>query len=212
MKINLPYFLLLLGIFNACTTQPYYTARQPVKTSIGQDDLRPANAQPGKCYGKSYLPDVYATQWVSYPVYTGTESNVPVEYRELMVMPSKTEWKRNDRGEICLVETPAVTQKIAVLSDTVRYRDFRFQMFEYKVLTQKRGYKEFVEIVCRERLSKNMILNISAALMSQGYISRASDQWSQQLSEALTSYQRSNFLPIGGLDNETLASLGIKMP
>lgn len=107
------------------------------------------------------------------------------------------------------MEVPPVTKEIQVLTDTVRYKDYQFQLFEYFVLAEKGGFHRETEVVCPEQRTTNLFLQLSAALQSNGYLEAPTGQWDRNLSLALKGFQRDNGLPFGELNYETLGFLGI---
>lgn len=200
--------LLVLPSLLACNEKTYYTASETSASSLFSGRNNNPTVRDGKCYKNCLISDRYETNWASFPIYTGSDAKAPLETKQLMVEPSKSKFVKKNEF-ICFVETPAVMKGIQVLADTVRYKDFRFELFEYKKLAEKGGFSREVEVVCVNERTPNLYMLLSAALKAQGYLRIPAAKWNNELSQALNTFQRDNSLPVGDIDYETLGFLGV---
>ena len=66
-------------------------------------------------------------------------------------------------------------------------------------------------VLCPEQISKSVINQISQALSTAGYdVSAKTKKFTPELKTALRAYQEKNDLPLGNMDMETMAHLGVK--
>ena len=109
---------------------------------------------------------------------------------------------------------PAEKETITILVDTTQSSNFYMQTFKTETLISKGGFTEWREVVCDKEVDKNFIIDLQSKLMKKGYLNQIDYQKNSvgaKLKKALINYQRENNLPVGNMDMETLASLGIVM-
>jgi len=82
----------------------------------------PPNAEPGKCYAKCMIPDLYDIEEVQLAIYTGKEGaeNIELEIREVEIEPT-------------LIET------YTIVVDTTQTDNYEIVNVEVKELVEKRG-------------------------------------------------------------------------
>lgn len=80
-----------------------------------------------------------------------------------------------------------------------------------KRLTKKRGWSQFVEVVCDSHRGDSRITSIAIqrALKKLGYKVSISGVVDKETRAALTTYQKNHGLPVGNLNIETLKKLGV---
>lgn len=73
------------------------------------------------------------------------------------------------------------------------------------------GDTEWSTVLCPEQISKSVINQISKALATAGYdVNAKSKKITPEIKTALRAYQEKNDLPLGNMDLETMAHLGVK--
>ena len=69
---------------------------------------------------------------------------------------------------------------------------------------------EWREVLCQGKLNKKIIRSMESQLNLKGFYDfEIKGKITKELNQSITDYQRSNNLPVGGLDFETLAHLGV---
>jgi hypothetical protein len=206
-------FLLLLALpfFFSCGQSIVYSVEkpQPRNTHGGVSQRSDVTERQGKCFKNCMIPPRYETRVSYFPIFTGSEGEAPLRSEILVVEPPKSRWEKKKSGELCFVEVPAVTREIRVLADTLFYRDFQYQRFEYKAIAEKGGFVRETEVVCSDERTPDLYLKISAALKSSGYFEQTTAQWNLAFSQALQQFQKDNGLPVGDLSIETIRFMGI---
>lgn len=86
---------------------------------------------------------------------------------------------------------------------------------EYRTVTEKKlmrqgGYTRWTEVLCDKDINGGVIRSVQRALKNKGYNPGPIDGvYGSQTKSALQKYQSDNGLPLGNLNKETLASLGL---
>lgn len=208
----------LVCIFAICACSSSGQYRSQASSSA-----RPS--EPGKCYAKCLIPDQYEEQSVVLPIYTGTDANVPLEKHILVEGRKQSTWvkKKADRNCLssnpddclvwCLEEKVVEEESIMYLSDTVGYKSFILKDFSSKQLLREGGFTEWREVVCENKINKNLVLKVQSRLEENGYsigVIGPTGDFDFVTRKILSDYQRANGLPVGGLNIETLDALGVK--
>ena len=203
--------LLVLPFLFSCSQSIVYSVEKPKtpNTYGGVAQRNEVQERQGKCFKNCMIPARYETRVVNFPIFNGTEGEAPLRTEILVVEPPKSRWEKKKNGELALVETPAVTREIRVLADTMFYRDFQYQRFEYKALVEKGGFVRETEVICSDERTPDLYLKISEALKSFGYCEQPTSQWTLALSQALQQFQKDNGLPVGDLSVETIRFMRI---
>lgn len=214
MKLSLLPFLVLLLLLNACNQSIKYSVETPkTAQSSGKSSVTkntPAIQAPGgKCFQKCIVPDRYESNWVTFPVYTGTDADAPLRIESIMTAAPQKIWVKNSSGKITLEDKPATYKEIRVLADTLFYKDFKLTRFECKKLVEKAGALRETEVVCSDARTPNLFLQVSAALKSFGYMTATTTAWDVKFDQAVQQFQKDSSLPVGDLNLETLEMLGI---
>ena len=89
---------------------------------------------------------------------------------------------------------------------------------EYSTITKRNlikagGFTEWREVVCDDLVTEELVRSVQNALIARGYELPqfgADNNFGAETKAALVKFQRDNNLPIGQLDYETLAALGIR--
>lgn len=180
------------------------------------------NMEPGKCYAKCLIPDVYGLEKTDYFIFTGDaiQENVATKEVTLELTPAATRWEKkrstncrssnpDDCLVWCLVEVPAQTETFTVLLDTTSSANYELKTVVKKVLESKGGHTEYREVICGGQISNAFIEELRGSLQLEGYAPGDAPRLDTQFKSALSQYQKDHGLPVGNLDVETLAALGI---
>ncbi len=158
------------------------------------------------------IPAEYQTltkQIVRTPASTRTVE-IPAEYKTLTKTVVKTpattrtveipaEYKTITKT---VVKTPATTRTIEIPAE--------YKTVSIRKLVKKGGFSEWREVLCPKDVSVAKIRAIQAALRDKGYNPGPIDNiFGSQTKAALIKFQKSNGLPVGSLDTETLKALGV---
>ena len=204
--------LTLLTFVLSCTT--IYISAQP---EAGMP------SEPGKCYAKCLMPDKFETVKKTIPVYSNIE-NVDYEIETVILKPTSSKWvkKKANRNCLsddpedclvwCLVEQPAIAKEVKVPINPDDAGKLTYETFETRQFVQKGGLTQWMEVVCGPDMTKDFVQELQLALVEKGYDlgeSGVNSNLGQETKAALVLYQRENDLPVGQMDFETLASLGI---
>ncbi|MEL6863707.1 MAG: peptidoglycan-binding domain-containing protein [Bacteroidota bacterium] len=221
MKIK-PLSLLMLIIPILC--QCNFTYQDSISQSA-PTSLDPSDFEDGKCYAKCLMPPQIDTIYSEpYPIYTGDENteDVYVETRTVEIKPASTQWikKRADKNCVsanpddclvwCLVEVPAVTEEIRILVDTTQSKNFELVEIGKELITQDE-YTEWREVLCNAEVTSTLVHKIQNTLTSYGYDAGEGAIIDAKTKAGITQFQKDNKLPVGHLDMETLAALGINV-
>jgi len=172
--------------------------------------------EPGKCYAKSLMPNIYGIQYDTVLVYTGSDFDRPGIKTEIIeVEPAAERWvkKRAENGFMvwCLEEVPSDMDTFVTVLDTTLIKDYKKDVIETKYLQETGGHTEWQEVICHNDINSNFILSLREALMNQGYqVELGKDKIDNELKKIIKEYQTENQLPIGQLDVETLGKLGVR--
>lgn len=154
--------------------------------------------EPGKCYAKCLIQDVYETKVTTLPVYNGdlNTENVEVDTIQIEISPSKS-------------------KTIVTLRDTTTSDNFEYMDIMQRVLVKRGGESKWIEVVCTSKVTPAFYSKIQTALLNRGYDigSRgANGLVTENTKAALREFQRTNGLPVGSLDVETVAALEVDFP
>lgn len=162
--------------------------------SFGQSyrDL-PPNAEPGKCYAKCMIEDIWITEEYEIPVYIGKPDDETVKRK-----------KKTIGGE---------TYEVVKKPRKVDPKYFEWKLITKRILEKKGGFTDWREILCAEKVTSYTIQKIQEALASEGFLTISSgeekNRFGSKTKEALINFQKENDLPVGNLDLKTLDALGI---
>ena len=188
------------------------------------EDL-PTNREPGKCYAKSLIPDQYEVWEIAIPVYYGDDQEIIDNYvksESFEISDKTTAWEKRksdkncldpDSDECfvwCLIEKEPEEVIIKwYLTDTTVTDEYELEYYQKDVLSEKGRYTVWQNVLCPDKLTKELILEIRLALgMTDPDIIDEIDSETKRL---LTQFQKNNDLPIGNLDMKTLEHLGIDL-
>ncbi len=186
------------------------------------NDDRPS--EPGKCYAKLVIPNIYEIQNILYVEYIGNEKyeDVEVEWMEIILQPSAKVWVEKYEDDCpkackhvfpiwCLVEIPEKVISVLTLKDTSQSDNFIVMEEEVKTIIEPGGFKEWKEVICHSDMTPDLYRRISTALNELGYeIEPKLPAMNAKFKKALTEFQKHTELPIGGFDVETMDALGVK--
>ena len=178
----------------------------------------------GKCHVKAHIPDLFQEDSIDCIVYTGVledeEKEVEIEDITVTLKPATTKWVRKPVDENCLtddpnclvptlVEVPAEILEYTSLIDTSLSKNFEVKQYKIKKLVKKGGYTEWVEIICKSRLTTDVIVQIQNQLLNLGYNLGPSDDEIERTRKPLIEFQQVNSLPVGHFDIKSMEMLGI---
>ncbi len=177
----------------------------------------PPFQEPGKCYAKCYIGDVYEEYEESLPVYIGEnepENDPNLDKVELIVDQGRRWIEKKDsygRTTYCLIEEKSekTTEELIIVKDTSQTKDFVIEYFAKKRLIKKGGV-EWREVVCGKKVKPELIVKIQEKLIEQGFDDLIPNgKMDKQTKGMLVDYQKRNGLPVGNLDVETMDNLGV---
>ena len=185
----------------------------------------PPNAERGKCYAKSLVPDEWNQNAMEIPVYVGDadDQTVKREVKEFVLTKETTKWvkRKADRNCLsqdpddclvwCLVEIPAEKIEREIVLDTSDSTSFEMETIYFKDIEKKGGFTQWFEVLCEKDINADITLQIKEALLVRNFLDKISetDKLCSKTTQGLRQFQKENQLPIGNLDFETLAALGI---
>lgn len=178
-----------------------------------------------KCYGQCKKPIYYIDTVKNYYVYTGDSTKENVKLVEIILkdQPKKEIWvqKMNNKNCLsqnpndcmvwCLETVPAVKESLITVLDTIQTRNFYVHSIAYKQkVDEQKWYKR--EVLCSEKLNKDMIKKIQKALKNLDYFDhKVNGKLDNRLIEAMEDFQNENNLYVGGITMEALDLLKIKL-
>jgi len=180
--------------------------------------------EPGKCYAKCIVSETHLETQEKYAVYTGTDpQNTPsVSKQSILIKEYSKEWvkKKADKNCLsadpddclvwCLVESPAQYIETYIVKDTIVNKQFEYRRITSAQSLSPTGKSEFKEVLCTADVTHDVLTDLQLKLSELGfYTASVSAQFDDITQEALRAYQRSEGLPIGNLNIETLDELGL---
>ena len=225
MKNTLLISSLLLFIFSACNT--HYVPSNNQLTGSTKLSKKQTVDENGDCWQECLMPPVYSDEITTYNVYTGDAGteDVDLEQVDIEIQAAKTEWikKKADRNCLsadpndclvwCLVEVPAEIETLTILKDTSQSTNFEVRKIVKKILVKKGGKVEKQKVICDEKLSPELVLDVQRMLEENKYTTGPpTEKLNTMLRASLNKYQRDHNLPIGLLNFQTLDQLGINYP
>ena len=207
----------LITVFTFCTLFVFGQSRM---------DLPPSN--PGECHAKCLMSDEWATSEIELKVYTGDENDMTVkrEIKEVVLKEGRKGWEKrvadrnclspnpNDCLVWCLVDIPEEKINRLVVVGDAPDSTFTIETFEVKELVKKGGFTEWKQVVCANKITNSLIREVQsglvdADLLNEKYLKKKRAKFNNATKAALKEYQQKHGLPIGNLDFETLAHLGV---
>ena len=181
------------------------------------------SSEPGKCYARCLISDKYGLENDTLLMFAGADVTQPgVESKIIEVSPASSKWvKIPDKNCLsanpedcliwCLEKTPAQTRTLTTVVDTTLVKEFNAELVETKYLEDAGGYTEWREVICQNEISSEFVLELRESLIAEGYqVELGKDKIDGELKKVLKKYQIDHYLPIGQLDVETLAKLGVR--
>jgi len=211
-------FILTVCLFASCTKQAYYTGyNKGLKTKMLQE--------PGKCYVKAIMPDIYERIEETYNEYTGTNTEqADVSAISVVTKAGGQRWvkKKADRNCLtadpedclvwCLVKLDDETETFFQVIDTSIVKDFKERQVIKQKFISKGGQAEWVETLCENEISSSFIKRFQEVLLDEGMLGDLPRMGSidENTKMALVQYQGKYNLPNGGLNLITLEYMGVK--
>ena len=219
------FTLLLFTVCLSHCTMPYSAYSEPDNERV----IRPFDElvrEPGKCYAKALISDVYQEDYINYIVYTGVleqeENEVEIQDVTVILKPATTKWEKRmaDRNCLsadpddclvwCLVEIPAETMKYTTLIDTSLSKNFEVKQYRNIELVQEGGFTKWQEVLCKDQITPDVVKQIQNQLSNLGYYPGPSDNVVGKMTKAaLVEFQRDNNLPVGQIDMKSMDMLGV---
>jgi hypothetical protein len=185
---------------------------------------RPPNPEPGKCYAKCLVRSEADTTEVAYPVYIGDQSKkAKIHKIKHVISPAKKKWvKKRSPGcrstdpDDCLIWcleelSPEHAIELLVVKKPEKMDPSQYEYQSFQQVQLAGEFTDWREVICQTKITKSLLRQLRQALYDHGYeVSlKKKPAFDSKLRSHLTDYQKSNGLPIGQLDLETLDSLGI---
>jgi hypothetical protein len=216
-------FIVILCLYFAACSSFRSNPNQVEYSSDGiEEESSSEQRKDGKCYAKCMIPDKFEIFELLYPVYQGVGQPEGVERKTIVLKPASTKWvkKTTDRNCLsadpndclvwCLVEIPAESETLMVVTDTTKVKSFAMRPFSQKTMKSLGGNSEWREIVCEQNESPIFYHNISTSLTARGYLTEKQTVKDDKLKAALTQFQKDKGLPVGQFNVETLKALGVQ--
>lgn len=224
------YFALFIVLTMTLTSCMVNMAMREVTGSLNNKSNNKSNgkqvtnvmpSKPGSCFAKAKMPDRKVEVGDALYLFTGDVNNTDVEIEEIEIVTqiAGTKWvkKKADKNCLsanpddclvwCLVDVPSESENYTVVVDTSATD--QYEVF-YRTEVVKGSPEEWIEVVCQEKITKDLISQLQSALFAMDlYVGSTNGVMDNRLMDALAKYQSLNQLPIGHLDFETLDSLGI---
>lgn len=216
--VKLVYLSVFYVVLSCSVSQNYY----PDNNYKSKDNS--FVKEPGKCYAKCLLGDEFDYSEESYPVYLG-DPNDDFDYlkeTKLVLAESTTKWvkRKADRNCLsadpndclvwCLVEIPEKIARFTIVTDTSQTNNYEWKKFELSEMVKKGGFTEWREVLCDYQVTADLNHQVQRALRDRGYDPGPINNVMGTLTKAaLVNFQKSNNLPIGNLDIETMNALEI---
>ncbi len=231
MKYFLFIFLVISQVSCGTLNSPSYIGSPSynrLNRSRGITQQRQAGMPPGPgCYSRCMIPDQYESHSTPIIEYTGDKYNDPnVEPKRIIVKEASSKWvkKKTDKNCLsnnpddclvwCLVENKGEFYDYYTVVDTTLNKEFINKEIEYEVLISRGGYTEWKQVVCDVQISKKLYRDVYSALIERGYSIGGNinhiEGFMPETKAALIKFQKDNNLPMGQLDLETLALLGVE--
>lgn len=211
LKFFLPILLFTqCSVFKSITSDEYYS----------EEDSTAYIELTDKCYERSIIEATYikTEQW--FAIYNGDikKENVETKEIELILEPAKVVWfkKANENCHSinpddcftwCLKEQPPITEKLIILIDTTQSQNYYTESFEVNEIEGKGGFSEWEQVLCKQDMTEEFIINLQKKLLYEGYLDKIDyrlTRLSKTVLEALSSFQHDNDLPQGNITLKTL--------
>lgn len=168
----------------------------------------------GECVREVVVPAEYAFREVQRKVSREEVVEIvePAEYRT--VAYSQVVEKPSYREIIEPSAYSTVTRKVLKKPAEKRkvVKPAEYEQVTRRVLVRKGGYSEWREVLCPDQQTPALLFQIYQSLRLAGFEpGAAGDRLSPQAARALADFQKDRGLPLGHLDFETLAALGVRI-
>jgi len=182
-------------------------------------DTRDMPTGPG-CFAKCLIPDQYAETPFPIIEYIGDDYDNPnVRKDTLILKEARQVWEKRKNQEgipiWCLKDEPGQFIDYYTLVDTSLSKDFVINHnFEKEIIVKKGGYTDWQQVVCDNDISPRLYSDIYDALVLKGYASDSEIEnrgTIEPIRKPIVQYQKDHDLPIGQLNLETIAHLGVKI-
>ncbi|MBK8442558.1 MAG: peptidoglycan-binding protein [Sphingobacteriales bacterium] len=163
-----------------------------------------------QCYEKTPAQYKTITKRVTKTPATTKEVEIPAEYKTVTKQVIKTPATTKE------VEIPAeyktITKQVEV--EPARTREIEipaeYTTIKSKIVADNAGYTNWYEVVCARDMSDGLVKNLQEKLQAQGYdVGTIDGIMGSKTKNALVKYQQDHKLPIGNLNKETMAALGL---
>ena len=186
-----------------------------------KDENENSSEENGSCYmrlrsASEFLPKVF-----TYPKFTGNDAEIIklLVAKQVEIMPAHTKWikKKADKNCLsvnpedclvwCLVDVEQEIKTVHVLQDTFWTNEFIIEKLELQTKNEA-SEKSWYKVVCKNRLTNNLIQRCKVALYNKGYqVLPSSVGKTNAFLEAIKQYQIDNELIVGFLTVETYEHL-----
>lgn len=220
---KLLFFISLALLLSACYAP--LNSSKPYQYSSVERTPKGIPSKPGACYAKCIMSDVYKTNSEELFLFTGDPQDTDVEIRnvEIVVSEGGSKWVKkkvenncrsanpDDCLVWCLVDAPREVENYVVVADTSATDQYELFIRETKELLSQGGAHEWREVVCEEKISKDIILGVQKFLTESGfYFGTVDGAFDQGVKDALVNFQTEFGLAKGQLTLETLDVMGVR--
>jgi len=175
------------------------------------------------CFAKCLIADKYESAQETRFEYTGDDfEQEGVKLNKIEIQEAGTKWvkKKADKNCMsanpddclvwCLIEQKAEYIEMYEVLDTHSIKNFKPASITFSSISENGGFTDWREVICDNQLTDSKKKGIQNALESKGYkVDYLNTNFSNSIKNSLVKFQTENNLPIGQLDLETLAALGL---
>ena len=215
MKISIGVLLSFLMV--ACSTMKNANSQE---YCAGDNNEQNIKEKDGKCYAKAMMPTTFDEKKEYVAVYTGDKMIEGVEKKTISTKPPTTKWEKktctsgnpNDGLVWCLVEVPAESEILNVVTDTSKIKDFVMRPISIRTINDTSGVTKEVEILCPSEETPEMMRLMCSKLVSRGFLQKDEvvNFLDPKIKNAIVTFQKSYGLPQGALNMATMKALGVK--
>lgn len=223
------YLLIIILAILIYACKPILTESGPDNFHSSQNSHINSDGKPtGQgCYAKCLIPNEYSDIRMPILYYTGDDYNDPnVKSVSIQLEEASSEWvkKRADKNCLssnpedclvwCLVEKPAEFFEYFTVIDTNSNKQFAIQKIADIDDLPAGGFTQWRKVVCENDITPQLYFDIQNELYDRGYLTNEEVieedlSLTKGIKNGLINFQMDNRLPIGQIDYESLAALGV---
>ena len=139
--------------------------------SFAQEVFNPINYA-FDCYSDVKLPELHRTLYV----YHGIDPNIETQEFTVMLKTGKTKWEKRKADRNCLSANPEdclvwclVEDSAPMIYDIVKDTSTTTEWYPYKYIILEKGQTKKVQVLCKDELSKELLVALKTKLYKLGY-------------------------------------------